>query len=61
MTLQPTAGQVTAGERQATRPSPREILYFLLGLLPLSALVVYVVLQVMASSSAAATGGCGGG
>jgi hypothetical protein len=61
MTLQPTAGHETAAERQSTRPSHGGILYFVLGLLPLSALIVYVVLQVMASNGAAATGGCGGG
>ena len=61
MTLQPMADHETARKRQASRPRAREIPYLLLGLLPLSALVVYVVLQVMASSSAAATGGCGGG
>jgi hypothetical protein len=61
MTLQPTAHHETAGERQTSRPSANPILYVLLGLLPLSALVAYVVLLVMASSAAAATGGCGGG
>jgi hypothetical protein len=33
----------------------------LLSLIPLSALAVVVVLQLMASGAAAATGGCGGG
>ena len=61
MTLQHAADHETAGERQTSRPSRGKILYFLLGLLPLSALVAYVVLHVMASSGAAATGGCGGG
>ena len=60
MTLQPTADHDTASKRQTSRPSASQILFVLLGLLPLSALVVYVVLHVMASS-AAATGGCGGG
>jgi hypothetical protein len=52
MTSQPTAGQ---------RPSRKELLYCLLALLPVSALLAYAVLQLMASSSAAVTGGCGGG
>jgi hypothetical protein len=34
---------------------------YLLVTLPLSALLVFAVLQIMAASSAAATGGCGGG
>ena len=61
MTFQPTAGHETAGARRAARPSHGATFYLLLSLLPLSALIVYVVLQVMASNAAAATGGCGGG
>ena len=38
-----------------------ELIWGLLGMLPLSALLAFVVLQLMAASSAAATGGCGGG
>jgi hypothetical protein len=61
MTLQPTTGHEPADGPQTGRPSRNDALYLLAGLLALSALVVYVVLQVMAASSAAATGGCGGG
>ena len=74
MTSEPTAGHAPAdatrySERAsariageaALRPSRPELLYGLLALLPVSALLAYAVLQVMASSAAAATGGCGGG
>jgi hypothetical protein len=39
----------------------RVLAYSLFALLPVSALAVIAVLQLMASSAAAATGGCGGG
>jgi hypothetical protein len=61
MTLQPATGHEATDARETGRPSRKDVLYFLLALLPLSALLVFVVLQVMAANSAAATGGCGGG
>ncbi len=61
MTPLPSAGLGTADAPPAARPSRKDMLYLLLGLLPVSAILVYAVLQVMAASSAAATGGCGGG
>jgi hypothetical protein len=61
MTLQPVTGHEPAEARVTARPSRKDVLYFLLAMLPLSALLVFVVLQAMAASSAAATGGCGGG
>jgi hypothetical protein len=45
----------------AARPHGKILAWWLLGLLPLSALTAWVVLQLMAASSAAAAGGCGGG
>jgi len=61
MTLQPTTGHEPADAPQTARPRRNDVLYLLIGLLALSALVFYAVLQLMAASSAAATGGCGGG
>jgi hypothetical protein len=49
------AGITTAGQRR------KELAWLLVALVPLSAALAFVVLQVMASASAAATGGCGGG
>ena len=50
----PTRGrEAVRGRKGLTR--------FLLAMLPLSALVAFLVLAAMAAHSAAATGGCGGG
>ena len=61
MTLLPAAGPQTADAPPAAGPSHKNKLYLQLALLPLSAILVFVVLLAMASNSAAATGGCGGG
>ena len=51
-----------AGLRLPTRARSGQLLaWTLLALLPLSVLVAIVVLNLMADSAAAATGGCGGG
>jgi hypothetical protein len=60
--------ELTPGHQVATSPIPaqarsrgRILAWMMLGLLPVSALAVFVVLHLMAASSAAVTGGCGGG
>ncbi len=53
-----TAAFADDGVRQGRR---KELGWFLVAMIPLSALLAFVVLQLMAASSAAATGGCGGG
>jgi hypothetical protein len=61
MTVQCPTGHETADARLDAKRARKDLLCFLLCLLPLSGLLVFVVLQVMAAGSAAATGGCGGG
>jgi hypothetical protein len=58
----PITNQSGGASARVSRPRRRkELAWFLLAMLPLSALLAFVVLQLMAASSAAATGGCGGG
>lgn len=61
MTPETETGYEAADAPQTARRRRNDALHLLIGLLALSALVVYAVLHVMAASSAAATGGCGGG
>ncbi len=54
------AGMVRLASRRRVNGG-KSWVWLLVALVPLSAVLAFVVLQVMASASAAATGGCGGG
>jgi hypothetical protein len=61
-----TTHQLPGGEAfgdDGVQPARRrkELAWLVVGLVPLSALVAFLVLLMMAAASASATGGCGGG
>ena len=62
MTTQQLPDAAAFGD-DGVRPGQRrkEVAWLVVALVPLSALLAFLVLQMMAAASASATGGCGGG